>query len=44
MDNAKLAKGDKEAAMMKFYTLVGAIVVFAPFSLVALAQAARIVA
>jgi hypothetical protein len=30
--------------MLKFYALIGAIVLFAPFALAALAEAARIVA
>ncbi|HVV32244.1 MAG TPA: hypothetical protein VHC73_03360 [Vitreimonas sp.] len=34
----------KEPAMFKVYTLVGAIVLFAPFALAALAQATRIIA
>lgn len=34
----------KEPAMFKVYALVGAIVLFAPFALAALAQATRIIA
>lgn len=34
----------KEPAMFKVYALVGAIILFAPFALAALAQAARIIA